>query len=74
MLHVSVIVCAAILLSIWVYSLGRSLTSPETEAKINEGLEPFSALKGNLIGGYQSISNPEPTPEETAEEYNLDSF
>ena len=55
-LHVSTIICAVILFSFWVYSLGRNLTSPDTQAQINDDLKPLSALKANLIDGYQSIS------------------
>ena len=52
-----------VLISLWVYSLGANLSSPDTEAKITNDLKPFSALKANLIGGYKSIS--EPAPEES---------
>ena len=55
-LHIATIVAGVILLSFWVYSLGTNLASPETGAKVNKSLEPFSALKGNLIGGYESIT------------------
>ncbi len=59
-LHILTIVCGVILLSFWVYSLGTNLGSEDTQAKIENGLKPLSALRGNIIGGYNSISNPDP--------------
>ena len=55
-LHVLTVVFAFILLSLWVYSLGTSFTDENTQAKVNDGFKPLSALKDNLIGGYKSIS------------------
>jgi hypothetical protein len=56
-LHVLTVVAGCILLFLWVYSLGATFSSPDTQAKINNDLKPFSALKSNLIEGYQDISN-----------------
>ena len=58
-LHVSTAVAGIILLLLWIYSLGANLTNPDTQAKINNDIKPFSALKSNLIGGYQSLSQPQ---------------
>ncbi len=55
-LHVSTMVLGIILALLWVYSLGRNVTDPKTQAKINEDLEPLSALKANIVGGYNSIT------------------
>jgi len=55
-LHVSTFIAGIILILLWIYSLGTSFSNPETEAKVNSDLKPFSALKDNLIGGYKSIS------------------
>lgn len=57
-LHVSMVVFGVILLFLWIYSLGTNLTNSDTQAKINNDLKPFSALKANLIDGYKSISEP----------------
>lgn len=57
-LHVSIVVFGVILLLLWIYSLGTNLTNSDTQAKINNNLKPFSALKANLIDGYKSISEP----------------
>jgi NADH:ubiquinone oxidoreductase subunit 6 (subunit J) len=56
-LHVSILVCAVILGALWIYSLGTTITSSETQAKLNNDLKPLSALKANLIGGYDSITD-----------------
>jgi hypothetical protein len=54
-LHVATLVCGAILVSLWIYSLGSSFGSLETQAKLDNTISPLSSLKGNLIGGYNSI-------------------
>jgi len=57
-LHILIIILAIVLLLLWIYSLGVSLSNPDTQAKVSNDLKPFNALKANLIGGYQSISQP----------------
>ena len=56
-LHISTIIVAIVLIILWSYSLGKSLTSPDTKIKIKQDLKPFSVLKDNIVGGYKSISN-----------------
>ena len=56
-LHILTIVFAVILVLLWIYSLG-SLASPDNQAKMSQDLEPFSALKDNMVGGYISITEP----------------
>ncbi len=58
-LHVLTIVAGAILFTLWIYSLSRSLTNPETRIQAKNDLEPLSVLKDNLANGYNSISQPE---------------
>lgn len=58
-LHLLVIVAAIILILLWIYSLGTSLANPDTQTKVNNDLKPFATLKNNLIGGFQSIANPD---------------
>ncbi len=58
-LHVSTIVLGFILLGLWVWTLGSSLGNEETEAKIQNDLEPLSAMKDNIVNGYQSIDDEE---------------
>lgn len=57
-LHVTILGCAVILFFLWVYSLGRTFTDSDNQAKISQDLKPFSALKANLIDGYNSLSEP----------------
>ncbi|MEI8174844.1 MAG: hypothetical protein WCG28_02740 [bacterium] len=40
---------------LWVYSFGMNLSNPDTGIKMSNDLKPLSALKSNLIGGYNSI-------------------
>lgn len=47
-LHILIIVAGIILISLWIYSLGTSLTNPNTQIKINNDLKPFSILKDNI--------------------------
>lgn len=68
LLHVLMIIAAIILFSLWVYSLGTNLSNQDMQAKVKNDLNPFSALKDNLIGGYNSISE----PNLSAEEINLE--
>jgi hypothetical protein len=51
-LHISTVIVAVILFFLWVYSLGTTLTNEDTQAKINQDLKPFSAIKDNLTSGY----------------------
>ncbi|OGI94944.1 hypothetical protein A2917_01940 [Candidatus Nomurabacteria bacterium RIFCSPLOWO2_01_FULL_42_17] len=55
-LHVLTFVAGIILIILWIYSLGKNLSSPDTQAKINNDLKPLNALKANLIGGYNSLN------------------
>jgi hypothetical protein len=55
-LHILTILCAIVLLSFWIYSLSANFTSPDIGTKIKNDLQPLSALKDNLVGGYNSIS------------------
>ena len=61
-LHVLTAVFAVVLILVWVYSLGVNFTSPDTQAKISQDLKPFSAIKNNVEGGYNSITQPNSTP------------
>ncbi len=54
-LHVTITIFAVILLMLWVYSFGMNLSNPDTGIKMSNDLKPLSALKSNLIGGYNSI-------------------
>jgi len=55
-LHITTFVCAIILGLLWIYSLGTTLSDKDTQKKVSNDLEPLSALKENILGGYNSIS------------------
>ncbi len=55
-LHILVLCFAIILFFLWIYSLGTTLTDTDTQAKMSQDLKPLSALKANLIDGYDSLS------------------
>ena len=63
-LHVLTAGASVLLVSLWVYSLGTNFSSEEKMAETKGGIEPLSALKANIIGGYKSLSSEEPVEEE----------
>ncbi len=58
-LHFLTIVAGIILLMLWIWSLGTNASNLDTQAKVKEDLQPLSALKDNIVGGYNSISEPQ---------------
>jgi len=54
-LHISTVAIAIILILLWIYSLGTTLTNQNTQVKIGQDLKPFSALKDNIVGGYNNL-------------------
>lgn len=58
-LHVMMLVACAIMFFLWVLSLGGGVNSSNNKsAEVNKkesGLEAFSVLKENLLGGLESI-------------------
>jgi len=52
-LHVLTLIAAVILILLWIYSLGTTLSNPENQAKMNQDLQPFSVLKDNLSSLWQ---------------------
>ena len=49
-LHLAIFVVGIIMILIWVFSLTKTLATPETKIKMKKDLEPFSILKDDLIG------------------------
>ena len=70
-LNATIVVFAAILILLWVYSLGTTLTNPDTQAKIGKDFSPFSAIKNNLVGGWGSITQPDSNSGLQVQEDNL---
>lgn len=56
-LHLLILAVAIIMIMLWVFSLGKSLTNPDTQLKIKQDLEPFSVLKDNIVDGYKNTSD-----------------
>ncbi|MFA5095093.1 MAG: hypothetical protein WC447_00290 [Candidatus Paceibacterota bacterium] len=56
-LHITIFVVAIIMIMLWIFSLGRSLSNSDTQTKIKQDLQPFSILKDNLVSGYNSTKN-----------------
>ena len=57
-LNLSTLIFAVILIMIWIYSLGQNFSNTDTQVKMKESLEPFNSLKENIVGGYNSLSEP----------------
>jgi len=55
-LHIALFLAAIILLALWIFSLGKNISSDETKIKIKQDLKPFSILKDSVSG---DTSNPE---------------
>lgn len=54
-LNILMVFFAIILFLLWIYSLGTNLTNSDNQNKMSQDLKPFSALKDNIVGGYNSI-------------------
>jgi hypothetical protein len=57
-LHGVSLIFAVLLFFLWVYSLGGNFND-DTQAKIQNDAKPLSAISGNLISGYESITGSE---------------
>ena len=57
-LHILTAAFAVILVLLWIYSLGTTLENPDTQAKIGQDIKPFSAIKDNIVNGYNDMSQP----------------
>ena len=57
-LHILTATCAIILVLLWIYSLGTTLENPDTQVKIGQDIKPFSAIKDNIVNGYNDMSQP----------------
>lgn len=56
-LHILIFLAIIIMIILWVFSLGKNLSNPDTQIKIKQDLKPFSVLKDNLVDGYKSTSD-----------------
>ncbi|OIO29307.1 hypothetical protein COX93_01540 [Candidatus Nomurabacteria bacterium CG_4_10_14_0_2_um_filter_30_12] len=55
-LHILILMFAAVMIILWVFSLGKNLVSTDTQIKMKEDLKPFTVLKDNIVDGYKSTS------------------
>ena len=57
-LHLFILIVTIIMVTLWIFSLGKSLANPDTQTKIKQDLSPFSVLKDNIVDGYKSTIDP----------------
>jgi uncharacterized membrane protein YvbJ len=57
-LHITTFAAAIVLIFLWIFSLGKTFTNSETQTKIGQDLKPISAIKDNLVNGYNDLSQP----------------
>lgn len=51
-LHIVMFVLVVILIFLWVVSLSKNLSDSDTQTRMKQDLEPFSALKDNIVDSY----------------------
>lgn len=56
-LHITIFIAAIVMIMLWIFTLGKSLSNPDTQTKIKQDLQPFSVLKDNIVGGYNNTLN-----------------
>ena len=54
-LHIITLLCAFILVLLWVYSLGNTLEGVDIERQAKQDFKPFSAIKDNVVNGFNNI-------------------
>ena len=57
-LHIFTFIGAIILIILWSWSLGTSLSNPDTKVKMKQDLKPFSVLKDNMAEGVPNVTEP----------------
>ena len=55
--NVSTVVVTVIMVSLWVVSLGGTLSEVDLQKNASKNVQPISALRANIVDGYKSISN-----------------
>ena len=56
-LNLLMIIVVIIMLVLWAFSLGRSFSNTDAKIKMEQDLKPFTVLKDNVVGGYNSVSD-----------------
>ena len=57
-LHLFILIVTIIMVTLWIFSLGKNLADPDIQVKIKQDLKPFSILKDNIVDGYKSTIDP----------------
>jgi fucose permease len=48
-LHIITFVFVVIMVGLWVLSLSKNLSNPDTQIKMKQDLQPFNELKNNVV-------------------------
>ncbi len=56
-LNLLMIIVVIIMLALWVFSLSISFSNKDAKIKMQQDLKPFTVLKDNIVGGYNSVSD-----------------
>jgi len=56
-LHITTFVLGLFMVLLWTFTLGGTITKKETAIKLQQDLQPFSALKDNIVEGFNSIKS-----------------
>ena len=54
-LYFLTIASAFFMILLWTFTLGKTIKSEETKVRVQQDLKPFSALKNNIVEGFNSI-------------------
>ena len=60
-LHITIVIAGIIMVLLWTFSLGRTITNPDTKTKIKQDLKPFSALQKDVVGSFNGINGKTPS-------------
>ena len=47
-LHLLIFIIALVMIILWIFSLGKSLSSEDTQIKMKQDLQPFNTLKDSI--------------------------
>lgn len=56
-LHIFMFAAIVVMILLWIFSLGRNLSNPDTQLKMKQDLKPFSTLKDNIVSGSTSTED-----------------
>lgn len=47
-LHIMIVICAVVLFSFWIFSLGKTFSDSGAQLQMKQDLKPFSLIKDNI--------------------------